>query len=147
MPAKPKAIPPESLRKLAAVLPVETRAMFGGIGIYSEGLFFALVGNGSLYFKVDDSNRGAFEKAGAGPFRPFGPEGGSMSYYLVPDRVLAKPATLKRWAEKALDVAREARAKRKPNRPPGPSTPFDRLRAESTGTGVKRTGSTPRAGR
>lgn len=110
---KQKAPLPESVQRLIAVLPVETRAMFGGIGIYSEGLFFALFGSGALYFKADDSNRADFEKAGTGPFQPYGPEGGSMSYYRVPDAVLAKPATLKRWAEKALAVAQAARAKKK----------------------------------
>jgi DNA transformation protein len=117
---------PESVQRLGAVLPLETRAMFGGLGIYSEGVFFALIGHGILYFKVGDTNRKDFDKAGMGPFQPSGPGGETMSYYQVPDTVLARPATLKKWAEKALDVARAARLKRKP---------------------VKRTGLKPRAGR
>ena len=121
MPAKPKAEPPESVQKLARVLPLEWRSMFGGMGIYSEGIFFALVSSqGPLYFRVDDSNRPDFEKAGSEPFQPFSRvksragERITMPYYTVPEKVLARPATLRKWAEKALDAARAARVRKKP---------------------------------
>jgi DNA transformation protein len=117
---KPKREPPESLQRLARVLPVEWRSMFGGVGIYSEGIFFALISSeGPLYFRVGDSNRPDFEKAGSEPFQPYSRvksrarERTTMPYWLVPEKVLAKPATLRRWAEKALDAARTARAGRK----------------------------------
>ena len=64
--------------QLSRIRPVTTRPMFGGVGIYADGLFFALIDDDVLYFKVDDSNRPDFEEHGMGPFRPFGPEGSAM---------------------------------------------------------------------
>jgi DNA transformation protein and related proteins len=63
------------LEQLGRVAPVTSRAMFGGVGVYSGGLFFALMAGDTLYLKVDDSNRADFEAAGTGPFRPFGDDG------------------------------------------------------------------------
>lgn len=96
--------------QLGAVLPVRTRAMFGGLGIYSGDLFFALVDDDVLYFKVDDGNRGEFEAAGKGPFLPYGDPERPMQYYEVPADVLEDPELLAQWAEAALDVARRARS-------------------------------------
>ncbi len=45
------------------------RAMFGGWGIYRDGLFFALIADGELYFKVDEQTRKTFEQIeGSKPF-------------------------------------------------------------------------------
>ena len=86
--------------------------MFGGVGIYAGAFFFALIANDVLYFKVDDSNRGDFERLGMGPFRPYGPEGEVMQYYEVPADLLDDPEELRPWAEKAIAVARAKRGKR-----------------------------------
>jgi DNA transformation protein len=92
--------------------------MFGGVGVYSDGFFFALMDDDTLYLKVDDSNRTDFEARGLGPFRPFGEGGETMQYYPVPEDVLEVPEALRPWADKALDVARRARTrKRKPTAP------------------------------
>jgi DNA transformation protein len=110
---------PESVQRLGTVLPIEPRAMFGGYGIYSEGVFFALLSSqGVLYFRVSDANRPDFEKAGSEPFMPYSRvksragERIVMPYYEVPEQVLAKPATLRRWAEKAVAAALEKRKMR-----------------------------------
>src|SRR5690348_7405056 len=63
---------PEPVQRLGKVLPVESRAMFGGYGIYSEGVFFALLSSqGVLYFRVGDANLPDFVKAGSEPFMPY----------------------------------------------------------------------------
>jgi len=87
--------------------------MFGGVGIYSGDLFFALIGNDTLYLKVDDSNRPDFVAVGMGPFRPFGEGGEVMQYYEIPADVLEEPEALKDWVERAIEVARRARRTRK----------------------------------
>jgi DNA transformation protein len=89
---------------------VRSRGMFGGVGIYAGDLFFALIGDDSLYLKVDDSNRGDFEQAGMGPFLPFGEGGEVMQYYELPADVLEEPERLKPWVEKAIAVAARARS-------------------------------------
>ena len=85
---------------------VRDRAMFGGVGIYSGDLFFALIAEDTVYFKVDDTNRSDFEARGMGPFRPAGPDGEVMQYYAVPVDVLEDPEALRPWVDQALAVAR-----------------------------------------
>ncbi len=104
------------LDQLGRGLSVTTRKMFGGVGIYADEFFFALIDNDTLYLKVDDSNRAAFVSRGLGPFAPFGEGGGSMQYYPVPGEVLDSPELLQVWASDAVNVARNAKArKRKPS--------------------------------
>jgi DNA transformation protein len=102
-----------ALEQLGRIFPVTSRKMFGGVGIYADGFFFALMDDGTLYLKVDDSNRPDFEARGLGPFRPFGEGGETMQYYPVPEDVLEDPEALGSWAEKALDVARHARVRKR----------------------------------
>src|SRR5262245_55311239 len=92
------------LEQLQATGAVRTRRMFGGIGIYSGELFFALIDDDVLYFKVDDSNRDAYTARGSEPFRPLAddPNAVSLSYYQVPEDVLEDPDELKAWAHKSI---------------------------------------------
>ncbi len=94
---------------------VRAKGMFGGVGIYSGDLFFALIAEDTVYFKVADTNRPDFEDRGMEPFRPYGPDGEVMQYYALPEDVLEDPETLRSWVDKAVDVARN---KRKPSRRP-----------------------------
>ncbi|HEX2078171.1 MAG TPA: TfoX/Sxy family protein [Longimicrobium sp.] len=100
------------LEQLGRVAPVTSRAMFGGVGIYSGGLFFALIAGDTLYLKVDDTNRGDFEAAGMGPFRPFGDDRDVMQYYELPAELLEDADQLRPWVEKAIEVARRKRKKK-----------------------------------
>ena len=101
------------LEQLARVAPVTSRAMFGGVGVYSDGLFFALMDDEALYLKVDDTNRGDFEAIGKGPFRPFGDETHVMQYYELPADLLEDAEALRPWVEAAIDVARRSRKGKK----------------------------------
>jgi DNA transformation protein and related proteins len=90
---------------------IRARSMFGGVGLYGGELFFALIDDDTLYFKVDESNRPDFEARGMGPFQPSGEEGETMGYYRVPEDLLEDPEVLGQWAEKALDVARRTKGR------------------------------------
>ena len=101
------------LEQSGRVTSVTARSMFGGVGLYAEGLFFALIAEDRLYFKVDDTTRPEFERFGMEPFRPFGEET-AMGYFEVPADVMENPMQLAPWMRKALDVAAKAkRGKRK----------------------------------
>jgi DNA transformation protein len=102
------------LEQLRRVRPdLRHRSMFGGVGIYAGDLFFALIDEDTLYFKVDDSNRSAFEERGLGPFMPYGPSGEVMQYYEVPADLLEDPEALSSWAEQAIEVARNKRTRKR----------------------------------
>jgi DNA transformation protein and related proteins len=99
------------LEQLArATTSVRSRAMFGGVGIYSGEFFFALIDDDTVYFKVDETNRPDFEARGMGPFRPMGPDGEVMQYYALPEDLLEDPETLRLWVDRALAVARRKKA-------------------------------------
>lgn len=94
------------LDQLSRVVPrLRSRSMFGGVGIYAGELFFALIADDTLYFKVDDSNRPDFRAQGMLPFLPYGDEREVMQYYQVPPDVLDDPEALRPWAEKSIAVA------------------------------------------
>lgn len=92
------------LDQLRNVTPVTSKAMFGGVGIYSGGTFFALIAGDILYFKVDEITRPAYEAAGSKPFNPFGK--GTMGYYELPVDVLEDEEELRKWVKEAVAVAR-----------------------------------------
>lgn len=101
------------LEQLARVLPgVQSRAMFGGVGIYSGQLFFALIDNDTLFFKVDDETRPRYAQRGMPPFRPFGDGGEVMAYHEVPAEVLEDLDALTEWSAQAVAVARRAKGRR-----------------------------------
>ena len=93
------------LEQLARTTPrLRARSMFGGVGLYRGDLFFALMDDDALYFKVDDGNRAPFEERGMGPFRPGGEV---MQYYEVPADVLEDAAARgrrRRWRSRAERV-------------------------------------------
>jgi DNA transformation protein len=105
------------LEQLAPAGRVSARRMFGGVGLYLDGLFFALIDDDTLYFKTDDANRGRFQRAGSRPFCPFpGRPDYQMGYWQVPAEVLEETDELKAWAREALAVALRSRPPRKPGR-------------------------------
>jgi len=101
-----------AVEQMSRVVPVRGRKMFGGVGLYAGELFFALIANDTLYFKVDDSNRGVFEEWGMGPFVPFGDPSHVMQYYEVPIAVLEDIDRLEPSMRAAIAVARKARRRK-----------------------------------
>ena len=100
----------DQLEELGDVVP---RAMFGGVGLYSRGVFFGIMARDVLYLKVDDGNRADYERAGMRRFKPYaGPQSGTMEYYAVPLEVLESARDLAQWARKAVDVAKRSEGRR-----------------------------------
>ena len=100
------------LEQLRLAGPVTGRAMFGGYGLYLGGVFFALIADDCLYFKVDEVNEPDYEAAGMRPFSPMG-DSHPMSYYEVPPDVLEDPEQMRTWADRAVDAARRKGEKRR----------------------------------
>jgi len=94
-------VEPEFINDLFAPFgPVVVRRMFGGAGIYREGLMFALVFDGAIFLKVDAASIPDFEREGSRPFvytraKSPGKIGrASLSYWRLPERLYDDPATL-----------------------------------------------------
>ena len=88
---------------------VSSRRMFGGVGLYSDELFFGLIADDTLYLRVDDDNRADYSARGAAPFRPYADRPQlSMSYYEAPAEVLEDARQLTEWARRSVAVAQRA---------------------------------------
>ena len=98
---------PEAIRDLFAGLgPVRIRRMFGGQGIYSGEVMFALELDGELYLKVDDRTVERFRSAGSRPF-VYEKDGRKieMSYWRLPDAAADDPDEAARWGRLAIEAA------------------------------------------
>jgi DNA transformation protein len=97
------------LGQLAGVRGVHARAMFGGVGLYAEDVFFGILAADTLYFKANERSRARYEAAGMAAFRPYADKPVSMSYYQVPAAVLEDAERLAVWAQGAISAARASR--------------------------------------
>jgi DNA transformation protein and related proteins len=106
--------------QLAGFGPVSIRNMFGGAGVYADGVMFAILADDTLYLKADETSSRAFEAEGMSPFT-YTPEGRApvaMPYWEVPPRLLEEPDELAAWAREAHGIARAGKATRAVKRPP-----------------------------
>lgn len=95
--------------------PIMARKMFGGYGIYNNGLMFALVADGVLYLKADEKNSDYFRNAGLDQFE-YDKNGKvvKMSYYQAPDEIMEDREEAAVWARRSYESAlRAQKAKRK----------------------------------
>jgi DNA transformation protein len=82
------------------------RRMFGGNGLFWQGLMFGLVAGDTLYFRTDARNRADYESLGLTPFKPWEDRKIVLkAYYPVPEDVLEDVDEIKAWARKAIDAA------------------------------------------
>lgn len=93
----------------AAIGAVTVRRMFGGLGLFRDGLMFALVIDDMLYLKTGPDNAARFAEAGLEPFSYDSKIRRVVtSYARAPDDALEDPAILRDWAEGAIRAARLA---------------------------------------
>ena len=83
------------------------KRMFGGVGLFSQGLMFGLIVDDILYFKKDAGNAQMFDDEGLGSFGYESKTGKRtiMSYCKAPERVLDDPDEMVDWAQSAMAAA------------------------------------------
>ncbi|MFN3625218.1 MAG: TfoX/Sxy family protein [Hyphomicrobium sp.] len=96
---------------LADLAPITARRMFSGVGLFADGVMFALLIDDALYLKADDETRGTFEAEGLAPFT-YVRSGRkvALSYWRAPERLLDDREEMHGWASRALAAARQASA-------------------------------------
>lgn len=122
------------LELIAPLGATRSRRMFGGWGLYVDGLFIALIAGERLYLKVDDETRPAFEAAGCEPFAYSSRDRGlvTLGYWSAPDEAMDSPVAMQPWARRALASAVRAQSARR-----SPATAKTRARprkAQATGS-------------
>lgn len=99
------------LDQLSRVPTIVSRRMFGGIGLYQESTFFAIIADGRLYFVTDEETRAAFVTLGMKPFQ-YAPGKFIRTYYEVPVDVLEDDRELSAWARDAIAAQKRRSAKK-----------------------------------
>jgi DNA transformation protein and related proteins len=91
---------------------VDAKRMFGGWGLYREGIFFALVSRESLYLKTGENNRADFDARHLEPFT-FVKRGETIvtSYRAAPEEVLEDAIEMAKWARGAYAAALQKKGK------------------------------------
>jgi len=103
---------------LAPIGRVAAQKMFGGHGLYCDGVFFAIVHDGTLYLKADEHNRGEFERAGSQQFSyTRNGKRATLGFYQAPEDAMDAPHLMRPWAREAVAAALRSRAEKTRRRP------------------------------
>ena len=90
--------------------PITSRKMFGGAGLYLDGVMFALIADGELFLKATGNFVEALEGMRSSPFVYDGKgKPVTMSYWRLPEDALDDPDEAVRLARHAVDCAHEAK--------------------------------------
>lgn len=87
--------------------PVTFRSMFGGYGVYKNGVIFAIIADDMLYLKAGKTNKKDFEKINSEPFTYETKKGKKavMSYWLATGELLEEPEKLAEFANKSYEIS------------------------------------------
>lgn len=97
--------------QLSEFADVEMKKMFGGIGIFLDGIMFGMItAQEQFMMRVGEANQQDYEAKGSKPFH-HEKKGKGMPYWEVPVDVAEDRSELKNWATKAYDVAVAAKKK------------------------------------
>ncbi|WP_140626600.1 TfoX/Sxy family protein [Methylibium rhizosphaerae] len=107
------------LELLAPLGPCSARRMFGGHGIYLDGVMIGLIAYERLYLKTDEQSLPRWREAGCEPFVYDGKgKPVTMSYWTPPQEAMESPALMQPWARLALEAAVRARSAKAARKPP-----------------------------
>ncbi len=102
----------------AALGPLEIKRMFGGAGVYANGLMFALLDDGVVWLKADETNAPPLIEAGARQFT-FPTKDGqamTMAYWSLPEPAMDDPDDAVSWARQAIEAASRKAATKRPRK-------------------------------
>jgi len=99
--------------QLAPLGRITMRRMFGKTGVFCNGLMLGMVTDNTLYLRVDDDNRAAFQEAASSPPLNYRKKGETidLSFWRAPERLFDEPDELVTWARIALAAAHRVAAK------------------------------------
>jgi DNA transformation protein len=95
---------------------VQARRMFGGAGLFHDGVMFGLVDDEVIYVKVDDALKADLQAAGGRAWiymERRGPKAGApmeTSYWSLPEAALDDPEAACGWGARALAIAQALKA-------------------------------------
>ena len=98
--------------------PVTKRAMMGAAVLYCDGIVFAVLDDGELWFKADAETAAVWDEAGCERFVFTSKDGRTetMNYRRAPSDVYDDAEEMQRWARLAIEAGQRGTAKRRPRR-------------------------------
>ena len=87
---------------------VTPKSMFGGYGLFHQGIMFGMLAGDTFKLKVDESNKEEFEVLGMKPHQDPKKKKG-MPYWQVPEQVIEDKTILAEWARKSHEIAQAAK--------------------------------------
>lgn len=99
------------IEQMAGFGAVSARRMFGAVGLYRDGVMFAILADDVLYFRIDETTRGDFEAEGLDSFSYETKAGrhAILSYRRAPERCLEDADEMAAWCRKAHEAALRAK--------------------------------------
>jgi len=86
---------------------ITVKRMFGGGGVFRDGLMFALMVDDRLYFKADSQTQNDFEAIGGEAFTyQRGGKTVALTYFEIPEEVMDDTDEIIGWAGRAWEAAR-----------------------------------------
>ena len=89
---------------------VNTKRMFGCVGLYADGLMFGIIAKETIFFKVDETNKEQYLNAGSETLKLFKNNSTVASFYEVPIEILEDSDQFVVWAEESLEIQKRKKA-------------------------------------
>ncbi|MCO5130591.1 MAG: TfoX/Sxy family protein [Xanthobacteraceae bacterium] len=86
---------------------ITMRRMFGKTSVFCDGVMLGMVRDDTLYFRVDDDSKAAFQEAAAFPPLNYAKKSGTidLAFWRAPERLFDDPDEFLAWARIALSAA------------------------------------------
>ena len=101
----------DHIEKILIKFPVTSRKMFGGIGIFSEDVMFALIYDEIVYLKSTPEIAKTYSEDST-QFEPPFRRTMKMPYWSIPEKILRDWDRFADWAYKSLEYAKMTKKKK-----------------------------------
>ncbi len=92
---------------LGRIRGITSKSMFGGYGLYLDGIIFGIIAESTLYFKVNETNRAHYETLGSAPFAYSSKDQKkvAMSYWEVPEEIMTDREQIDAWVRESAEIS------------------------------------------
>ena len=98
---------------MQSIGPVQHKFMFGGYGLFLDGLMFGLITDNTLYLKTNKNTEHLFKNKGLEAFTyQMKNKAVRLPYFQAPEEILEEHHAMNEWANRAYSIALHARTKK-----------------------------------
>jgi len=93
------------LDQLSGFANFETRQMFGGLALLTEGVAFAKIKHDKFWLKADDNSRSEFLDKGMKQYRYGKDNARKLNFFETPVDIIEDRDKLHEWAKRSIEAA------------------------------------------